>query len=155
MKKIRMFLFSMIFILSSGISVPANVTPGTIIIKTFKDGSYIESTTLENTGASLRSTAHKKTGHKTNTYRNRSGRIIWSVTVRGSYTFNGKKFVCTNASVSVSCRRNGWKIANSSSKKAGATASAFASVKKYMGGKCIKTISRTVKLTCSKNGKLS
>lgn len=75
MKKIRIFLLTIIFITTYSISIPANETAKTTIIKTFDDGSYIES--------------------------------------------------------------------------------ASATAKKYIDGKCINTITRTVKLTCSKTGKLS
>ena len=155
MKRIRICLLTMLFICTYSVSIAANETPKTTIIQTFDDGSYIESTLQENSDPYFRSTAQKKSGRKTNTYKNNSGKIIWSVTVKGSYTFNGKTSSCTSSSVTTSCPGAGWKITSSSANKSGATASASATAKKYIDGKCINTITRTVKLTCSKSGKLS
>lgn len=155
MKKIRVCLLTMLFIFIYGISTLANETPKTTIIQIFDDGSYIESTLQENSGPYFRSITQKKSGRKTNTYKSSSGKIIWSVTVKGSFTFNGRTSSCTSSSVSTSCPGAGWKISSSSANKSGATAGASATAKKYIDGKCINTISRTVRLTCSKSGKLS
>lgn len=155
MKKLRICLLTILFVCTYSISISANGTQKTTIIQTFDNGSYIESTLQENSDPFFRSATQKKTGRKTNTYKSSSGKIIWSVTVKGSFTFNGKTSSCTSSTVTTSCPGAGWKITNSSANKSGATASASATAKKYIDGKCINTIARTVKLTCSKSGNLS
>lgn len=74
----------------------------------------------------------EKSGRKTNTYKSSSGKIIWSVTVKGSFTFNGKTSSCTSSSVTTSCPGAGWKITSSSANKSGATASASATAKNIL-----------------------
>ena len=155
MKKLLTFLLTIILLFSCNIVVNANEASKTAILETFPDGSYIESTVHEESAVSLRSATQKKSGHKTNTYKSNTGKTIWSVTVKGSFSYNGKNSSCTSSSVSTSCPNSHWKISNSSSNKSSATATASATAKKYLDGKCIKTITRTVKLTCNKNGKLS
>ncbi len=155
MKKFRIFLLTLIFLFSYNITVPANERSETTVIETFEDGSYIESTVYENSGISFRSATQKKSGHKTNTYKSSTGKTIWSVTVKGYFSYNGKGSSCLSSSVSTSCPNSHWKIANSSSNKSGATATASATAKKYLDGKYIQSVTRTVKLTCNKSGKLS
>lgn len=154
MKKLRVFLLTIVFLFSCNITVSANTVSKTTIIKRFKNGCYIESTIHQNFDNTLRSTVKKKYGCKTIVYRSRTGKTIWSVSVKGYFRFNGKTSVCTNSSVSTTCLNRRWKITNSSTAKTGATATASATAKKYIYKKPIKTIIKTVRLTCTKNGKL-
>ena len=87
MKKLRICLLTILFVCTYCISISANETQKTTIIQTFDNGSYIESTLQENTDPFFRSATQKKSGRKTNTYKSSSGKIIWSVTVKGSFTF--------------------------------------------------------------------
>lgn len=96
-----------------------------------------------------------KTAKKTSYFKNSSGTNLWSVTVTGTFTYNGSTSSCTSATVSAASYNNNWKISTKSSSKSGNTASATATAKYYLDGSLISTHKNTVKLTCDKNGNLS
>lgn len=96
-----------------------------------------------------------KTAKKTTSYKNTSGKTLWSVTVTGTFTYNGSTSICTKSNVSTSIVDTKWKIASSSSSKSGNKASATATAKYYSNGAVIATQIKTVTLTCSPTGVLS
>lgn len=96
-----------------------------------------------------------KTAKKTGTYKNANGQVLWSVTVTGTFTYNGSTSSCTKSTVSTSVVDNAWKIASSSSSKTGNKASAVATAKYYVGGTVVSTQTKTITLTCSQTGVLS
>lgn len=155
MKKYITILLAIILTLCPLNSVSAATQSDTVIVETFEDGSYIESTIEEISVPSSRSTTYTKSGQKTNTYKNSSGTALWSVTVTGTFTYNGSSASCTKSTVSTSSYSSNWKISSSSASKSGATATATATAKKYVDGSYISSISRSVTLTCSKTGTLS
>mgnify|MGYP001623829458 CR=1 FL=1 len=122
------------------------------------ENDFIIETIIENEYASndlsllSASTVKKK---KTVTYKSTSGTILWSVTVHGTFSYNGTSAKCTSSSVSVTCPSSNWKISKKSSGKSGATATATASAKQYQNNSYLRTVTKTVKLTCSKTGKFS
>ena len=133
-------------------AVPTDAT----IVKTFEDGSYIETVIKKTASASsARSTTSTITGKKTNTYKNSAGNAVWSVTVTGTFTYNGSSATCTSSTVSATSYNSNWKISSSSASKSGATAKATVSAKRYADGTYIRTMTQSVSLTCSKNGTLS
>lgn len=103
--------------------------------------------------ASSRATS-TKTAKKTGYYANGST-ILWSVTVTGTFTYNGSTSRCTNSSVTASSNDSRWKIVSKSSSKSGSTAKATATAKCYLNSLVIDTKTQTVSLTCSPTGKLS
>ena len=133
-------------------AVPTDAT----IVKTFEDGSYIETVIKKTASASsARSTTSTISGKRTLTYRNSDGSTLWSVTVTGTFTYNGSSATCTSSTVSATSYNSNWKISSSSASKSGATANATATAKKYSNGICIKSMTQSISLTCSKNGTLS
>lgn len=121
----------------------------------FEDGSYIEEQIDCSPTVSLFSTTSTKYGHKTATYKSSSGNTIWTITVSGIFTYNGKSSKCTKSTVTTTCVNSNWKITNKSSKKVDSTATASATATKYTNKVAVQTIKRSVSLSCSKSGKLS
>lgn len=117
-----------------------------------EDGIFYE-TVLEEESFNARSST--KSGSKTVNCKNSKGKILWSVKVHGSFTYNGKTAKCTSSTVSTTCPASNWKIASSSAWKDGANAMAKAIAKKYVAGIVTKTETETVTLHCSSSGKLS
>lgn len=117
------------------------------------NGNYYEITiTYDNL---LTRASNSVNGHKTTTYKNSSGKTLWSVTVNGTFTYNGSTSSCTSASVSTSAVDASWKIINKSSSKSGNTAKATATAICYLNGNPINSATKTVSLKCSASGKLS
>ena len=156
MKKFMLLLLTISLVFYQPTTASAAVSTNTTIVKVFEDGSYME-TVIEKTTTSLsaRSTTSTVSGKKTNTYRNSEGSALWTLTVTGTFTYNGSSATCTKSTVSATSYNSNWRISSSSASKSGATAKATATAKKYSNRICIKSMTQSISLTCSKNGTLS
>lgn len=96
-----------------------------------------------------------KEGSKTIYCKNSAGKTMWSLTVKGTFTYNGSISSCTSASASTSITDATWKDTNKSSSKSGNTAKATATAICYLNGNPINSATKTVSLKCSASGKLS
>lgn len=96
-----------------------------------------------------------KTAKKTAYIKNSSGAVLWSVTVTGTFSYNGTTSTCTSSSVSTSVSNSYWSIVSKSSSKSGNKASAKATAKNSINGDTIATMTKEVTLTCSPTGALS
>lgn len=95
-----------------------------------------------------------KSGSKTREYETSAGEVMWSVTVYGTFTYNGTTSSCTSASRSTAAYGSDWSIKSSSASKSGncATATATATKKNFIGSQ---DYTVTVNLYCSPYGILS
>ena len=93
-----------------------------------------------------------KTASKTEKYKNSNGTVMWSVTVKGTFTYTGSSSTCKSASVSTTCPSSSWNVSNPSASKSGNKAIASATGKNRGSGL---SVTRKVTLTCSANGTLS
>lgn len=124
-------------------------------IEFLNDGCYII-TTIEdvNEGTDIipRSTTTKS---KTVKYYNANDEVMWYVKVTGTFTYGNGTSKCTSSSVTAASYASNWKITSKSASKSENTAIAKATAKQYFDGTVIKTINRTVKLSCSPTGVFS
>ena len=112
-----------------------------------ENGYYLE-TVITTNYTQARSSI--RSGAKTATYKDINGRALWSITV------NGKSATCTSSTYSKANYSISWKLSNAEASKNGATSSASIRAKQYhQNGSIIKTIDKTVKLTCSPTSSLS
>lgn len=158
MKKFIKRSFIFIFLLSvlfSPISVYANDTILSSQKKYLENGDYFEITTIEHDTNNFFATSKTITASRTAKYVTSSGKVCWSVTVTGTFTYNGSTSKCTASKVSASSNNSNWRIASKNSSRSGNTASATATAKRYNGSNVVQTATKTVKLSCSKNGSLS
>ena len=151
MKKIILSLVLM-FLMLIPMEVGALDTNTTTYYEYLDDGSYYE-ITIEEKLIGVRSSIVK--GNKTAKYKDGNGKACWYVKVTGTFSYNGKSATCTASSVSAGVYDNSWKITNKSSSHSGASASASATATYYYNGKAVDKKTKTVKLSCSANGKLS
>ena len=154
-KRILLSMFSISLLVGT---LPMNLVASRVeesIISTEyqEDGDIYYETVLEEVSSNARSST--KSGSKTVKCKNKKGKILWTVKVHGSFTYNGKTAKCTSATVSTTCPAPNWKIVSSSAWKDGANAVAKATAKKYVSGQVTKTETKTVTLHCSASGKLS
>lgn len=68
-----------------------NIQQRTYIEERFEDGSYIE-ITIDYGISNARATTTKS---KTATYKGADGTALWSVTVKGTFNYNGSSSTCT------------------------------------------------------------
>lgn len=158
MKKIfsTLLSFSLLIACTQTINAASEIQSN---VEYLEDGSYFVTTIQvdsNNSSTGLRAAASTRSGSKTVTYKSSSGASLWSVTVKGSFSYvNGSSAKCTSSTVSTAIYSTSWKISNKSSSKSGHKASATATGTQYMGSTAIGSITKTVILTCSVNGTLS
>lgn len=121
-----------------------------IYTKTLSNNLIIEYT-LEETRTSKAS--YTVEGKKTANIKNGST-ILWSVTVTGTFTYDGYHSTCTKAEVSTTCPSSYWRITSSSSSKSGASATARATGTRYNNGVAIESHTEAVTLVCGSDGTL-
>lgn len=149
MKKLVSVLLATVMMLTLfavPVSASANTPEKIQYIEYIDEDSYFL-VEIETTSSPL--TRATTSGNKSSTYVY-GGKSIWTVTVYGSFTYNGSTSSATSASGNVTTHVTGCSIGSRNSYYSGSTAYATASVT-YNGS----SVSRTVSLYCDKNGKLS
>lgn len=155
MKIISSFLFAFTLIFSS-VSVEAADSVLSTYTEYFENVDSFEITVIQHHDEYLlRANSKTKSASKVGKYRDSNGTVLWSVTVTGTFTYNGSTSKCTASKVSAISNNSNWRIASKNSSRSGNTASATATANLYKGSKIIKTATKTVTLSCSKNGTLS
>lgn len=128
-------------------------------IEYLDDGSYFETIIEDETPSStpniLSAAKTTATKSKTTYYKNSSGQVMWYVKVTGTFKYGDGTSICTKATVTAASKGDTWRISNKTSKSYSNKAQASATGKQYANGIVIKTISKTVTLTCSSTGKFS
>ena len=89
-------------------------------------------------------------GNKTRDYYNSSNQLVWSITVYGTFSFNGSSAEATDADYSYEVYSSDWSFVSGSASYSGATATASGRFKHGL-----LSTNATVSLTCSPSGKLS
>lgn len=119
-------------------------------VEYFDDGSYII-TEFETSGISTFATSTtSKT--KYSSYYNSNGDIEWRVSLTATFTYTGSSSICTKATKSYNIYNDNWKVTSSSASKSGNKATGNFTVKKYVLGIPVKTVNKTLTITCSKTG---
>ncbi|MBQ8001751.1 MAG: hypothetical protein IJ298_11270 [Ruminococcus sp.] len=155
MKRTLIITLVLTLIMGAIFCLPANaaqtVEKTETTIEYLDNGDYIETTiTYYETNARVAT----KSGSKTSTYSGSDGEAKWSVTVNGTFTYNGTTSSCTSSSRSTSVYASNWSIKSSSASKSGycATATATATYKVLLVSS---DYTLTVNLYCSPYGILS
>lgn len=140
-------------------SIPVSATTTDNTEKTIEyleNGDYIETIITddtENSDISLYAT-NTITKTKTSYYKNSSGIVLWSVSVKATFSYNGSTSTCTRCSHSTTAPASAWSIKSASHSKSGntATAKATATWKTSAGSK---DYSMSVTIKCSATGVVS
>lgn len=120
-------------------------------IQFLDNGDYIETTIIY---YKTDSRAATKSGSKTASYTESDGDVMWTVTVNGTFTYNGTTSSCTSVSRSTTAPGANWSIKSSSCSKSGNCATATATAT-HKGVLISKDYSMTANLYCSPYGILS
>lgn len=155
MKHILVPVLCMIFILNPLQPVHAQET--TTEIEYLSDGSYCLTEIHEDSVPSLElfATNRTRTASKTTKYYSSSGNTLWYVKITATFTYNGTTSSCTSAFATADSYSSVWKISRKSASKSGNKATAAATATQYANSKPVSSHTRTVTLTCNKNGNLS
>lgn len=124
-----------------------------VVEQVYEDGSYIESTIEQNDqeGYVRSSTV---SGSKKYSYKNSSGKVIWTAVLHGNFTYNGTSAKCISTSLTVSISNHSGKVTEKNNYASGSSAVGKMVTKRYVSGVAVQTVSRTLKLTCTVSGKL-
>lgn len=108
--------------------------------------------TVKNLSASKNNKTITKT--KTSKIRSKNGTVLWSVSIKATFTYNGTTSKCISYSHSASAPAKSWSIksVSSSKKENSATAVAIATHSDAVGSKDFK---QSITIKCSKNGVVS
>ena len=127
--------------------------------KILDNGDYIETVISSDLSLphniSTLSTSKTITKTKTTYYKNSSGSVMWSVSIRATFTYNGSTSKCTKCSHSATAPGKSWSIKSCVSSKIGntATSKVIAPHTGYNGSKY--NVTKNVTISCSPNGKVS
>lgn len=151
MKKVLSALLVVALMLGS-FSVAQASNDAVVDITYYDDDSYVI-TTINYAAARSASTI---TGSKTSTYYRSDGIKAFSLTVYGTFSYDGtSQAVCTNASYSHNIYQNDWSLKSASATKSGNTATATGTFIRKELGITVDTKTRTVNLSCDRSGNLS
>ena len=129
-----------------------------VSIEYLENGDYIETyildTATEENNAIPVVLSQEKTITKTKvkTYKNSAGKVMWSLSVDGTFSYNGKTSKCTKALHHTQVVSKNWTVQNPQSYKSGNTATAKARFSRTDAGV---QMNATVTLQCSATGKIS
>lgn len=155
MKKLMIGFFVVTMVFGFGVHAKAAEESTRVIEEIQLENGITKEIIIEENdlGIATRATS-TKSGSKTVNYKNGST-ILWSVTIHGTFSYNGSSATCTNAYVTTTCPASSWKIISQSASKSGASAIGKVVAKRYALGIAVETVNDDVKLTCSKTGLLS
>lgn len=85
-------------------------------------------------------------------YFDSEGKCLWSVCLKGTFTYNHRKAVCVASEITYEIRDADWKLLSSDSAEEGNSAKGSFSIRQYKLGVPLKLIERTLTLTCDKEG---
>lgn len=89
-------------------------------------------------------------GSKNCDHRDENGIVVWTLTVYGSYSYNGVSATCTSASYGYTIHNSAWSRVSGSAARSGNTATAYGTFAKDG-----QNHSASVSLSCDANGNLS
>ena len=134
----------------------ATIAQGQHTIEHLDNGDYIE-TVINDAGMkaalSLQSADKQITKTKTAYYKNQSGAVLWSVSIKATFSYNGTSSKCISCSPSASAPAKSWSIKSLSSSKKGNSASA--KVVAVHATNVSQQYTKTVTIHCSKTGVIS
>lgn len=151
MKRMTTVLLAMLMLI---VMCPTNAFAGETAadkyVEYFEDGSYIV-TELETSGISTFA-ASTKNYSKSASYYNSDNEKEWTITLSGTFSYTGSSATCTKATKSYKIYDDRWKVTSSSASKSGNKATGNFTVKRYLAGIPIRTVNKSLTITCSKTG---
>lgn len=163
MKNIRiLFMCSLIIMgmsLFQSTAVKAEVNDD-MEVEYFDDGSFmvtkLESAEFVEEGAvTAQSTYTTVRNSKSTTYYNALGTAQWKFTITGTFQYNGTTSSAISASSSVTIYKSQWSVNNRNAYTSGSSVKGSISCSRKNAGIVTLTKSKSLTLTCSKNGVFS
>lgn len=119
-------------------------------VEYFDDGSYIVTELVESGISTLATSTVSKT--KSSSYYDSNNKMLWTVRLDATFRYTGSSATCTSAAASHTIYDSSWKVTSGTASKSGNKATGNFTVKKYVLGIPVKTVNRTLTITCSNTG---
>lgn len=119
-------------------------------VEYFDDGSYIVTELTESTITTFATKTVSKS--KSSHYYESDNSKAWTVVLSATFNYTGSSATCTSAKTSYTIYNDAWKVTSAVPSKSGNKATGTFTVKKYVLGVPIKTVNRTLTITCSNTG---
>ena len=150
-------LFS-ISVIPAAATVSENKSVKVVSIEPLEDGYYVE-TTIEilpqlGFGNEIQATYSTITSTKTSSYKNSNGDVMCSLSITGTFTYNGSTSSCTSCYHSYSAPGSTWEVLNASSSRSGNSATATATARHHLIVSYA-DYPMSVTVSCSANGTIS
>lgn len=119
-------------------------------VEYFEDGSYIVTELTESTITTFATKTVSKS--KSSHYYESDDSKAWTVTLNATFSYTGSSATCTKATTSYTIYDSAWKVTSAVGSKSGNKATGNFTVKRYLLGVPLKSIDRTLTITCSNTG---
>lgn len=117
--------------------------------------TYVVEDITPSTGIVTYATTKSKTARGTAYFRNSSGETMWYLTLTATFTYNGTTSKCTSSSASATSCNKYWQVTVDSCSHSGNKATAKGTGKQIINSKQLQTITRSISLSCAKDGTIS
>ena len=88
-------------------------------------------------------------------YFDSNGKLLWSVRLQATFTYNHRKAVCVSSEITYEIRDADWKMLSYTSSENTNTATGEFSIRQYKLGVPLKLIEKTLTLICDKEGNVT
>lgn len=119
-------------------------------VEYFDDGSYMVTELSENTITTF--AAQTASSYKVSHFYNSNNVKEWTVRLDATFSYTGSSATCTSAKTSYTIYNDAWKVTSAVPSKSGNKATGTFTVKKYVLGIPVKTVNKTLTITCSNTG---
>ena len=85
-------------------------------------------------------------------YFDSNGKLLWSVCLKGTFSYNHRKALCVSSDITYEIRDSDWKMISYDSSEENNTAKGEFSIRQYKLGVPLKLIEKELTLTCDKEG---
>ena len=85
-------------------------------------------------------------------YFDSNGKLLWSVCLKGTFSYNHRKALCVSSDITYEIRDSDWKMISYDSSEENNTAKGEFSIRQYKLGVPLKLIEKELTLTCDKDG---
>ena len=149
-KKLSVLFLCLLMLFSCPLTALASENETTEVdVEYFDDGSYlVTETTFDNT----LTRASTKSATRRLTYFNANDVSEWYFELSATFSYTGSSVTCTRADVATKIYNDQWKVKDTSSSKSGGKATGTIEIKYTVMGVTIKTVTKTLILTCSRDG---
>lgn len=151
MKKLISAIMAAVMVFSVfGTTAFASQEESSSTVEYYDDGSYLVTEVVESGISTF--AASTKTYNKVATYYSESNVKQWSVKLTANFSYTGSSATCTSATTSYTIYDSHWKVTAAKASRSGNKATGTFTVKKYVLGVPVKTVNKTLTITCSNTG---